>query len=143
MGYQSPRRCDEVVSDCRLIETEWRSGSDQESVEVPRRVAFATIVAATRGETRRDETSDEVGDETSAGEIGESVEVGEIGESEEVNFQKWNEEMTWGSSLVWKGEMKWAGGTRNFLSREGRDLIDLFTNGSRAVGMVERRLFCT
>ncbi|KAJ8635826.1 hypothetical protein MRB53_010093 [Persea americana] len=53
MGYQSPRRCDEVVSDCRSIETEWRSGSDRESVEVPRRVAFATVIAATRGEMRR------------------------------------------------------------------------------------------
>ncbi|KAJ8649611.1 hypothetical protein MRB53_002634 [Persea americana] len=53
MGYQSPRRCGEVVSDCRSIETAWRSRSDRESVEVPRRVSFATVVAAARGETGR------------------------------------------------------------------------------------------
>ena len=41
-----------------------------------------------------DETSDEVGDGTSAGEIRESVEVGEIRESGEVNFQNSDEEMT-------------------------------------------------
>ncbi|KAJ8635828.1 hypothetical protein MRB53_010095 [Persea americana] len=119
MGYQSPCRCDEVVSDCRSIETEWRSGSNRESVEVPRSVAFATVIAATRGETRRDETSDQVGDGMSAGEIGESVEVVEIKESEEVNFQHWNEEMTWGLRLVWEGEMKWAGHEISFQEKGG------------------------
>ncbi|XXG42259.1 hypothetical protein AAC387_Pa01g2578 [Persea americana] len=119
MGYQSPRRYDDVVSDCRSIDTEWRSGSDRESVEVPRRVTSATVVAATRGETRREETSDEVGDGTSAGEIGESIEVGEIRESEEVNFQHWNEEMTWGLRLVWEGEMKWAGYEISFQEKSG------------------------